>query len=67
MNTKKIIGLVLWLIAFAIPFQPALLNTQDVSNTLGLISFVAMLALVFIGYALVDSAGVKAGHEGHGH
>ncbi|HOP43630.1 MAG: hypothetical protein R2810_10045 [Flavobacteriales bacterium] len=73
MNAKKIAGLVAWLIAFALPFQYALLNTEEVvkedgsaNNTLGLISFVAMLALVFIGYALVDSSSGK-GSEAHGH
>lgn len=73
MNAKKIAGLIAWLIAFALPFQYALLNTDEVvkedgsaNNTLGLISFVAMLALVFIGYWLVDSASGK-GSEAHGH
>lgn len=72
---KKTIGLVLWLLAFLIPFRYAILETDDVvtadgraNNTVGLISFIAMLALLFIGYALVDSAGnAKAPTEGHGH
>ena len=34
------------------------------NNTVGLISFVAMLTLVFVGYALVDASGKKA-QEGH--
>ena len=63
---KKIIGIALWLIAFLIPFQYALLDTEDVGNITGLISFVAMLALIFIGYALVDSASAQASGD-HGH
>ncbi|MCW5897742.1 MAG: hypothetical protein KIT10_00615 [Flavobacteriales bacterium] len=64
---KKYIGLALWLIAFLIPFQFSLLSTDGVGNIKGLISFVALIALVFIGYALVDSAGQKASGDGHGH
>lgn len=63
---KKIIGIALWLIAFLIPFQYALLETEDVGNITGLISFVAMLALIFIGYVLVDSASAQASGD-HGH
>lgn len=65
MNTKKLIGLVLWLVAFLIPFQSALLTTEDVGNMTGLISFVAMLALFFVGYALVDSAGKPGDSHAH--
>ncbi|HPF90773.1 MAG: hypothetical protein H6590_04325 [Flavobacteriales bacterium] len=71
---KKIIGLVLWLIAFAIPFRFAILDTEDllgpdgtVNNVKGLFSFVALLALLFTGYALIDSASPKPGSEEHGH
>lgn len=72
---KKIIGLVMWLAAFALPFRHAILNTKEVvvddgraDNITGLISFVGMIALFFIGYALVDSSGTKkASPEGHGH
>lgn len=66
MNTKRLLGLACWLIAFLVPFQPALLSTEEVSNTVGLISFLAMLVLVFAGYILVDgsSAAGKA-HGGH--
>lgn len=70
---KKTIGLVLWLLAFLIPFRFAILDTDDLvlesgrsNNTVGLISFLVMLALLFIGYALVDSA-KKPSSEGHGH
>ena len=71
---KKIIGFALWLLAFLIPFKYAILNTDDVvmedgraDNITGLLAFVAMIALIFTGYALVDSAGKKAPAEGHGH
>ncbi len=71
---KKILGLVLWLLAFLIPFRYSILDTDEVvlesgraNNTLGLISFVAMLALLFIGYALVDSSSKAHSSEGHGH
>lgn len=71
---KKLIGLALWLIAFLIPFKFAILDTDEVvlengraDNTVGLISFVAMLALLFIGYWLVDSGGKKPSAEGHSH
>lgn len=67
MNTRKIIGYVLWLLAFLIPFQPAILSTEEVGNVKGLISFVALVILIFVGYILVDGANAaekaKAGHE----
>ncbi|MBV6403787.1 MAG: hypothetical protein IT228_09630 [Flavobacteriales bacterium] len=66
MNTKKLLGILCWLLAFAIPFRPSILDTEGVGNTLGLLSFLAMLVLVFLGYWLVDSSGPKAS-EGHGH
>ncbi len=72
---KKIIGLVLWLLAFLLPFKYAILDTDEVvlengraDNILGLLSFVAMLALLFAGYALIDGAGAaKTGSGSHGH
>ena len=64
MNTKKIIGIVLWLLAFAIPFKFALLDTETVGNIKGLVSFVVMLVLVFTGYALFDS-GKQGDTQGH--
>lgn len=71
---KKIIGLVLWLLAFLIPFRYSILDTDEVvaesgraDNTTGLISFVAMIALLFIGYWLVDSSAKTPSTEGHGH
>ncbi len=66
MNTKKLLGILCWLLAFAIPFRPSILDTEGVGNTLGLLSFLAMVVLVFLGYWLVDSSGSKAS-EGQGH
>ncbi|MCB0795420.1 MAG: hypothetical protein KDB88_11845 [Flavobacteriales bacterium] len=65
--SKKIIGYLLWIVAFIIPFRTALLNTSETGNVPGLISFVAMLALLFIGYALVDASSSGQEAEGHGH
>lgn len=64
---KKIIGLVLWLLAFLIPFRYSLLDTENVGNVTGLVSFVGLIALVFVGYLLIDSSGKQAtgGHSGH--
>ncbi len=63
---RKIIGLALWLAALTLPLWWSLLSTDQVvyedgraNNIKGLISFVALLALLFTGYALVDSAGTK--------
>ncbi|MFN9327140.1 MAG: hypothetical protein ACK6A5_17325 [Flavobacteriales bacterium] len=70
---KKPIGLALWLLAFLIPFRFALLDTSELQtpegaeNVKGLISFVAMLALLFIGYALVDGSKATTPSNGHGH
>jgi hypothetical protein len=77
---KKIIGFVLWALAFALPFRAAILETDDTvldapagtipfpDNITGLISFVIMLGLLFGGYILVDSAKKPAGEShGHGH
>jgi hypothetical protein len=66
MNTRKIVGYVLWLLAFLIPFQPAILSTDDVHDVTGLISFLVLLVLLFTGYFLVDGANAKA-HAEHGH
>lgn len=72
---KKLIGLALWLLAFAIPFRFAILDTGDllepdgtINNMKGLFSFVVLLALLFIGYWLIDSASPKPGSgDQHGH
>jgi hypothetical protein len=72
---KKLIGLALWLLAFLIPFKYAILDTEDllqpdgtIDNIKGLLSFVVMIALLFGGYALVDSASPKPGtSDSHGH
>ncbi len=63
---KKYIGYALWLLALIIPFQFAMLNTSGVSNLVGLFSFLGFMALVFTGYALVDSASTPTPeHQGH--
>ena len=72
---KKYLGFLLWILAFLLPFQFALLNTEEVvnadgaaDNIKGLVSFVGMMVLVFTGYVLVDSANsTKAKTEAHGH
>lgn len=67
MNTKKIAGLLCWLLAFLIPARFALLETDtlEVRNIPGLIAFVSFVFLVFLGYWLVDSSADKK--ESHGH
>jgi hypothetical protein len=65
MNTKKLIGYAMWLLAFLIPFQYALLSTDEVGNMTGLFSFIALLVLFFVGYALVDSADSAKGDHAH--
>lgn len=70
---KKYIGLALWIAALLIPFRFAILDTDQVvlengqaNNVVGLISFLAFLTLLFLGYALVDSAKkTPEGHHGH--
>jgi hypothetical protein len=70
---KKYIGIALWIAALIIPFRFAILDTDQMvledgraDNVVGLISFVAMLTLFFLGYALVDSAkNTSEGHHGH--
>lgn len=72
---KKLIGLGLWLLALLIPFRFAILDTEDllqpdgsINNMKGLISFLVMIALIFTGYALVDSAEAKpSGSDAHKH
>ncbi len=72
---KKIIGIAMWLIAFALPFRFAILDTDEVvlengraDNITGLLSFVGMLALIFAGYAVFDSANAQKAEGGsHGH
>lgn len=66
MNTKKIIGLLCWLLAFFVPFQSALLNAEPGlgNNIPGLVSFVAFVVLVFAGYLFYDGA---SGKPQHGH
>ncbi len=71
---KKMIGLALWLVALLVPFRYAILDSTDlvqpdgtVENMKGLLSFVAVIVLFFVGYALVDSSKKKASGEAHGH
>lgn len=71
---KKMIGLALWLVALLIPFRFAILDTTDllqpdgtVENMKGLLSFVAVIALFFGGYALVDSSKKQGSGEAQGH
>ncbi len=66
MNTKKIIGLLCWLLAFAIPARYSLLESEHVGNIPGLISFVGFVFLVFLGYWLVDSS-TDNKSQSHGH
>lgn len=67
MNKRKILGYVIWLIAFLIPLQPAILSADEVGNTTGLVSFVALVVLVFAGYLLWESGRAEeraqAGHQ----
>ena len=65
MNTKKIVGLLCWLLAFAIPARYSLLESETVGNIPGLIAFVIFVFLIFLGYWLVDGSGSKK--ESHGH
>ncbi|HQV39049.1 MAG: hypothetical protein IPO60_05570 [Flavobacteriales bacterium] len=68
MNTRKIIGYALWLLAFLIPFQSSILSTEDVGEVKGLVSFVALVTMIFIGYFLVDGANAAdKAKAGHGH
>ncbi len=72
---KKMIGLAMWLVAFLLPFRFAILDTDDlvqpdgtINNIKGLLSFVAMVALLFAGYAMVDSSKKQdTGGAAHGH
>lgn len=70
MNTKKLIGLLCWLAAFAIPFHSALLSTeelgkQDGGQVKGLVAFVAFVALIFMGYIFVDGSATKKAPHSH--
>ena len=68
MHIRRTIGYVIWLLAFLIPLQPALLSTEGISNVTGLISFIALVILVFVGYFLVDGANAaEKAKAQHGH
>jgi hypothetical protein len=64
MNTKKLLAIAVWLIAFAIPARYGLLETEGVGNITGLIGFVSFVALIFLGYYLMDSSSDNS-HAGH--
>jgi len=71
---KKMIGLALWLVAFLVPFRYSILDTHELiendgttDNVTGLLSFVAMITLLFIGYWLVDSSSTKGTEDAHSH
>ncbi|MCC6840642.1 MAG: hypothetical protein IT230_10830 [Flavobacteriales bacterium] len=65
MNKRKLLGYAVWLVAFLIPLQPSILDTEGISNTVGVISFVALVVLVFLGYWLVDGAEAPKAEHGH--
>ena len=67
MNKRRIIGYLCWLAAFLIPFQSALLSTEEVGNVTGLVSFVILVFMVFLGYILVDGANAADKAKAHGH
>ncbi|MCO6483847.1 MAG: hypothetical protein J5I62_13750 [Flavobacteriales bacterium] len=68
MNKRKLIGYAIWLVAFLFPLQYSIISTENVSNTVGLVNFVVLVVLVFLGYLVWDSGNApgKAG-AGHGH
>jgi len=68
MNKRRILGYVIWLVAFLVPLQFSIISTDGVSNTKGVVSFVVLVVLVFLGYFLVDGArDEKKQAEQHGH
>lgn len=68
MNKRRILGYVIWLVAFLVPLQFSIISTDGISNTKGVVSFVVLVVLVFLGYFLVDGAkDEKKQAEQHGH
>ncbi|MBS1936206.1 MAG: hypothetical protein JST98_05665 [Bacteroidetes bacterium] len=68
MNKRRILGYVIWLVAFLVPLQFSIISTDGISNTKGIVSFVVLVVLVFLGYFLVDGArDEKKQAEQHGH
>lgn len=65
MNKRKLIGYAIWLIAFIFPLQPSILDVDNTSNTMGVVSFVILVVLVFLGYFLVDGADEPKAEHGH--
>ncbi|HRN37308.1 MAG TPA: hypothetical protein PLV70_06935 [Flavobacteriales bacterium] len=66
MNKRKILGYIVWLVAFLVPLQYSIVSTDGVSNTVGVVSFTVLVVLVFLGYYLVDSAD-DGGGKAHAH
>lgn len=68
MNKRKLIGYAIWLVAFLFPLQHSIISTENVSNSVGLVNFVVLVVLVFLGYLVWDSGNApgKADAE-HGH
>lgn len=56
MNIKRILGFACMLLAFLVPFQFSMLNVDDMNNAVGVLGFLGFMALLFAGYALVDSS-----------
>ena len=61
MNMKRVLGFVAIFLGLLVPFQTAYLNVEELNNTIGLISFIACMVLLFVGYAMVDSSYPKPG------
>jgi tellurite resistance protein TehA-like permease len=64
---NMIIGWVIWSIGLLIPMHAGLLDTENVlteeghiDNVTGLLSFVAFVACMFIGYMFYDSGSSRA-------
>lgn len=55
MNKKKLLGWGFWLLGVLVPMHAGLMHTEVVDNTTGLLSFIAFVACMFIGYMFYDS------------
>ena len=65
MNKKKLLGWGFWLLGVLVPMHAGLMDTEQVDNTTGLLSFIAFVACLFIGYIFYDSGSSKLTEEGH--
>ena len=65
MNTKKLIGMACWLLAFLLPARYSLVESEQASNLGGLVWFLAFLFLMFLGFWLVESSAAKRAYHGH--